>query len=109
MGISLPFYSLAFVHGYIGGVSLYFNDLVFSLGGAGEMGGWFCGLLGPQREGNEWGEMIFRTTTKKKLFYCKMPIIIWSAEKPSSRRREKATSLLSLSLKHTLCYDTFRI
>lgn len=31
MGNPLPFYSLAFVHGYIGGVSLYFNDLVFSL------------------------------------------------------------------------------
>lgn len=37
-GCFSPFYSLAFVHGYIGGVSLYFNDLVFSLGGQG-MGG----------------------------------------------------------------------
>lgn len=41
MGISLPFYSLAFVHGFIGGVSLYFNDLVFSLGaGLGKGGEW---------------------------------------------------------------------
>lgn len=30
------------------------------------VGGFFCGLLGPQREGNEWGEMIFTTTEKKK-------------------------------------------
>lgn len=43
MGISLPFYPLAFVHGYVDGVSLSISMIWFSLSGGG---------LG---KGREWG------------------------------------------------------
>lgn len=46
-GYFSPFYSLAFVHGFIGGVSLYFNDLFFSLGGSGECGRMALRFIGP--------------------------------------------------------------
>lgn len=61
--------------------SLSISMICFSLSGgvwAGErgevsVGGLFCGLLGPQREGNEWGEMIFTTTKKKGSFTARFP------------------------------------
>lgn len=81
MGISLPFYPLAFVHGYVDGVSLSISMIWFSLSGGGlgerkgvgSVGGWFCGLFVPQSEGNEWGKWIFTTTTKKCSFTARFP------------------------------------
>lgn len=89
-GYFTPLYSLAFVHGYIGGVSLYFNDLVFSRGGGGARGKW--GVWGmalrficPSNERNEWGKDF---NNQKKLFSCNISIVTWITEKPWTQARE---------------------
>lgn len=46
MGHFSPFCSLAFVHGYIGGVTLYFDDLVSLSRGGGEGGRGEWGVWG---------------------------------------------------------------
>lgn len=96
------FSSLAFVHGYIDGVSLSISMIWFSLSGGasrgkegnGECEGMVLRFTGPSKGRNERGEMIFTTTKrkkkrKKKNLTARLPIVIRSGEKPSTEGARK--------------------
>lgn len=68
-------------------------------GGVGSVGGWFCGLLGPQREGNGWGGMIFTTTKKNALLLQDSHTYVERREALEPKARE--SNLFAISLSHT--------
>lgn len=83
----------------------------------GECQGIVFRFTGPSKGRNEREEMISTTTNEKKkekkqkkTSTTRLPIVIWSGEKPSTEGVRKQLVLLSLSLppSHS-AYDTFRI